>query len=108
VWLALSPPNPPSYRDEHLFVDPCHQAVILNGEMVRLTPLQFRLLALLMEHAGEVMSTTTLLTQAWGYAPEKRTLNTTLWRLRKKLGMYSNYIETVVGVGYRFRPMPGS
>jgi two-component system phosphate regulon response regulator PhoB len=35
------------------------------------------------------------------------TVDVHLRRLRKKLGMYSKYIETVPGVGYRFRPMPG-
>jgi len=39
---AKSPPNPPPYRDEHLFVDLRRQAVILDGEAVRLTRGEYR------------------------------------------------------------------
>ena len=46
--------------------------VILDGEKVRLTPMQFRLLALLVEHAGEVMPRAALLMHVWGYVPEMR------------------------------------
>ena len=45
----------PLYRDEHLFMDLRQQVVILDSEAVRLTPMQYRLLALLVEHPGEVV-----------------------------------------------------
>jgi hypothetical protein len=41
VWLAMSPPNPSSYRDEHLFVDLRQQVVMLDGEALTLTPMQY-------------------------------------------------------------------
>ena len=80
----------------------------LDGEKVRLTRGEYRLLALLVEHVGVVVTRPILLMQIWGHAPETgiRTPAMHVRRLRKKLGMYSRYIETVVGVGYRFRPMP--
>ena len=107
MWLALSPPNL-SYRDEHLFVDLRQQVVILNGETLTLRPLEYRLLALLVEHAGKVLPKRILLMQVWGHAPDMRTrtVDVHIRRLRKKLGIYSQYIETVVGVGYGFRPPP--
>ena len=94
------------YRDEHLFVDLSQPVVILDGETVRLTPIQYRLLVLLVGHAGEVVLRATVFTQLWGYAPQGcAKLDAHLWRLRKKLGIYGRqYIETIVSVGYRFRP----
>jgi DNA-binding response OmpR family regulator len=110
VWLALSPPNP-SYRDEHLFVDLRQQVVILNGHTLTLRPLEYRLLALLVRHAGEVLPKRILLMQVWGHAPDMRTrtVDVHIRRLRKKLGILrGQYIETVhrdgFQVGYRFGP----
>ena len=98
--------SPPTFHDKHLHVDLDQQAVILDGETVRLTPMQYRLLALLVEHAGVVVTRPILLMQIWGYAPEIREhkVDTCIRGLRQKLGVYADhYIETVVGVGYRFR-----
>ena len=96
------------YRDEHLFMDLRQRVVILDGQVITLTPMQYRLLGLLVEHAGEVVPRSTVVTQLWGYAPQGcAQLDAHLWRLRKKLGIFGRqYIETVVGVGYRFRPLP--
>ena len=105
--------SPLTFRDKHLHVDLDQQAVILDGETVRLTPMQYRLLALLVEHAGVVVTRPILLMQIWGYAPpeiREHKVDTCIRGLRKKLGVYADhYIETVVGVGYRFRsPVPAS
>jgi DNA-binding response OmpR family regulator len=89
------------YRDAHLFVHLHQQVVMLDGETVRLNRLEYRLLALLVEHAGEVVPRPILLMLT-------PTVDAHLWRLRKKLGSYAGqYIETVIGVGYRFRPLRG-
>jgi DNA-binding response OmpR family regulator len=91
-------PNRPYYRDKHLFVDLHNQVVMLDLKILTLTRMEYRLLALLVEHAGEVVPRPTLLMLT-------PTVDAHLWRLRKKLGKYADqYIETVVGVGYRFRP----
>ena len=95
-------PELPSYRDEHLYAD---LRVILDGQILTLTRQEYRLLALLLEHAGEVVPRVVILTQVWGYTPEvrTRTVDAHIRRLRSKLGMHARkYIETVVGVGYRF------
>jgi len=80
--------------------------------MVRLTRMQHRVLALLVEHAGEVVPRATFLTQIWGHRPETRTrtVDMHIGGLRRRLGTYANeYIETVAGIGYRFRPsLPSS
>ena len=97
----MSPPNQQFYRDEHLLVDLRQERVMLDSETVTLTRMEYRLLALLVEHAAEVVPRPILLMLT-------PTVDAHLWRLRKKLGTYAGqYIETVIGVGYRFRPTPG-
>jgi DNA-binding response OmpR family regulator len=92
-------------------VDLRQQVVILDSQRVTLTRMEYRLLAMLVQHGGELMPRTILLTHLWGYAPETmrtRTVDVHIRRLRKKLAPYdSQCIETVVGVGYRFRPLQG-
>jgi DNA-binding response OmpR family regulator len=98
----------PFYRDEHLFLDLRQQLVILDGEMVTLTRREYRLLALLAQHAGDVVPRSSLLLHIWGQVPEMRpsTLDVHIRGLRRKLGVYADqYVETVVGTGYRFRPI---
>ena len=106
----LSPPNHLLYRDAHLFVDVRQPVLVLDGETVTLTFIEHRLLALLVEHAGEVVPREIILNRIWGGAPkiQLRTVDKHVNVLRRKLGIYANlYIETVIGVGYRFRsPVP--
>ena len=95
------------YRDEHLFVHLRQQVVILDSETVRLTPMQHHLLALLVQHPGEVVPRATLSVQAWGDAcgTRPRLVDFHIRGLRRKLGVYADqYIETVIGIGHRFRP----
>ena len=95
------------YRDEHLTMDFTQQAVVLDGERMTLTRKEYELLALLVQHAGEIVPRGALLFQVWGYGSgiRTRTLDVHVRRLRKKLGGYADrYIETVFGIGYRFQP----
>jgi DNA-binding response OmpR family regulator len=95
------------YRDEHLTMDFTQQAVLLDSERMILTRKEYELLALLVQHAGEIIPRDALLMQVWGYsaAIRTRTLDVHVRRLRKKLGGYADqYIETVFGIGYRFQP----
>jgi DNA-binding response OmpR family regulator len=96
----MSSPYERFYLDGHLFVDLRQQQVMLDGQMLTLSDTEFRLLAVLMEHAGEVVPRPLLLMRT-------RTVDLHIRRLGRKLGTYADqYIETVHGVGYRFRPMP--
>ena len=104
---ALSSLNQPFYRDDHLSVDLGKHLVILDSETVRLTRKQYDVLALLVQHAGEVVPRAIFLTQVWGHVPQlsPRQVDIHINSLRKKLGVYADhYIETVMRVGYRFRP----
>src|SRR5436190_23834806 len=95
------------YRDEHLSMDFAQQMVILDAERMTLTRKEYDLLALLVQHAGEIIPREALLMRVWGYSAEirTRTLDVHIRRLRKKLGNYADqYIETIFGIGYRFQP----
>ena len=97
----------PPYRDEHLAMDFAQQTAILDAERMTLTRKEYDLLALLVQHAGEIIPREALLMQVWGYGAEirTRTLDVHVRRLRKKLGGYADqYIETIFGIGYRFQP----
>ena len=97
----------PPYRDEHLKVDFDQQTALLDDGRMALTRKEYALLALLVEHAGEIIPREALLMQVWGYGGEvkTRTLDVHVRRLRKKLGRFAEpYIETIFGIGYRFQP----
>ena len=97
------------YHDEHLYVDLRHELVSLDRQMLPLTRKEYSLLALMVQHAGKIVPRATFMMQVWGYVPETRTRTVDMHidQLRKKLEPYADqYIETVVGFGYRFRPMP--
>jgi two-component system phosphate regulon response regulator PhoB len=77
----------------------------VDGADVDLTATEVRLLGTLMRHAGQVFTREQLLNGVWGYQFEgyARTVDTHVRRLRSKLGAAAGMIETVRGVGYRFR-----
>ena len=98
--VSVLPPNQQFYRDDHLFVDLRKQVVTLDSGTLTLTRMEYRLLALLLKHAGKIVPRPILLMLT-------PTVDVHLWRLRRKLGVYADrYIETVGGAGYRFRPGP--
>lgn len=103
----INPNRVPPYNDEHLCMDFDQQAAMLDGRRMPLTRKEYDLLALLVQHAGEIIPRDALLLQVWGYGAEirTRTLDVHIRRLRKKLGAYADeYVETIFGIGYRFQP----
>ena len=70
-----------------------------------LTSTEFKLLVELVTNRGRVQTRERLLDKVWGYTYEgyARTVDTHIRRLREKLGPLGNSIETIRGVGYRFR-----
>ena len=96
------------YDDGVLRIDPAARRTFVAGEEVRLTPTEFRLLNVLVRHAGAVLSPNQLLAQAWddptGIGPER--VKFAVLRLRRKLGWTdpdASPIESVRGFGYRYR-----
>ncbi len=88
-----------------LEVDRGALTVRVEGETVELTPIEFRLLLLLLERRGRVQSRPQLLESVWQAQPDlqTRTVDMHVKRLRSKLGAAGELIETVRGFGYRFR-----
>jgi len=80
-------------------------AVTVDGEPVDLTPIEYRLLLILLERRGRVQSRPHLLETVWQAQPDlqTRTVDMHVNRLRAKLGGAGDLIETVRGFGYRLR-----
>ena len=91
-------------------LDPAAHRVAVDGTEVELTATEFRLLRLLMERVGRVQARADLLQTVWQAQPDiqTRTVDMHVQRLRTKLHSAGDCIETVRGVGYRFRVPPPS
>jgi len=106
--LKRSQPEKPErtlWRKDGLAVDlEAHKAMVDDQEIV-LTATEFKLLAELLRRPGRVQTSEQLLDTVWGYEFEgyARTVDTHIRRLRQKLGTCAEYIETIRGVGYRFK-----
>jgi DNA-binding response OmpR family regulator len=88
-----------------LLVDIDRHQVSLKKKPILLTSTEFKLLVELITNKGRVQTRERLLDKVWGYTYEgyARTVDTHIRRLREKLGPLGNSIETIRGVGYRFR-----
>jgi two-component system, OmpR family, phosphate regulon response regulator PhoB len=91
-----------------LRLDRAGHRVWIDDKETALTALEFRLLATFLERKGRVQTRDALLADVWGIEAEvtTRTVDTHVKRLREKLGTAGKYIETLRGVGYRFRGQP--
>jgi two-component system phosphate regulon response regulator PhoB len=92
-------------RAGSISIDPARHQVRVNGKLVHLTSLEFKLLRTLMQRRGRVQDRDRLLNEVWGYESviDTRTVDTHVRRLREKLGKAGDAIETVRGFGYRLR-----
>lgn len=86
-------------------IDPKKHKVIVNGKNVELTHTEFAILAFLASHPGWVFTRYQIIdnVKGDGYPITDRSVDVQIVGLRKKIGDYSEIIETVRGVGYRFR-----
>lgn len=92
------------YQGKHLTADFDAVNIAVDGIPVRLTRREFELLKYLVENRNRVISRDRLLERVWGYERmiETRSVDVHVGRLRSKLGVAGDQIETVVGLGYRF------
>ncbi len=88
-----------------LSLDPIQHRVYADGAELTLRPLEYKLISLFLEHPGQVFSRAQLLSEVWGIAADinTRTVDTHVRRLRERLGLHGDAIETVHGFGYRLR-----
>ena len=95
----------PVIRIGPLTVDPERHKVEIKGKEIHLTYTEFRILHLLAENAGRAFTRQQIVDQVRGesYAVTERIVDVQMVSLRKKLGKLGDWIETVRGVGYRFK-----
>lgn len=94
-----------SLRWRDLEVETGSHRVTIDGADLALRPLEFKLLTMLLEHPGRVLSRELLLEEVWGINGEvnTRTVDTHVRRLRERLGAHGEAVETVYGLGYKLR-----
>jgi hypothetical protein len=81
--------------------------LVVNGSRIGLTPLEFGLFTYLVARPNKAVARYELVEAVWGYGKEASTSNvieTVVRSVRQKLGAHRNVLETVRGVGYRYRP----
>jgi two-component system alkaline phosphatase synthesis response regulator PhoP len=91
-----------------LEINPGRRSVLAKGDPVELTYTEFQLLLVLAKRPGWVFTRSQIvdLIRGGDYPVTDRSVDVQIVGLRKKLGKYDKYIETVRGVGYRFRESP--
>ena len=92
-------------RVEELEIDVPRHSIKIAGETVTLTATEFKLLEILARRRGRVQTRDRLLQDVWGYENpiDSRTVDTHMRRLREKIGDTARHLETIRGVGYRFK-----
>ncbi len=99
----------PLFEFGEVRVDLSRRVVTRNGEPVRLTPIEYRLLCVLLASAGKVLTQRHLLREVWGPSSVESThyLRIYVGHLRHKLEIdpaQPRHFQTETGVGYRFQP----
>ena len=99
--------RPVVLTDEYVEIDRVRHRVMVLGNEVALTPIEFRMLATFAENPGRVLGHGQLLELVWGdRIRERDEVKLYVSYLRRKLGCAADVdpVETVRGVGYRYRP----
>ncbi len=91
-------------RHKEIAINKEAYSVTLSGKELLLTVKEYELLLKLMETPGKVYRRDALINVIWGYDyfGDGRVVDTNIKTLRRKLGDCSRYIQTVIGVGYKF------
>ena len=105
---AQQQPDDPVLAVGPIRIDHARHEVTIGGNAVHLTPIEFRLLALLARHAGKVLTHRQLLHEVWGPRSTHQThyLRVHMAALRRKIEAdpaRPKYLMTEAGVGYRLR-----
>lgn len=91
--------------EQEALLDVGARELVLDGQRIGLTPLEFGVIRYLHQREGQVVTRISLLEDVWGYdyTGGSNVVDAKVWSLRKKLGEHAEMIETVPGAGYRFR-----
>ena len=104
-WLSSLVAAELGVEEKDEILDAEARELIVHGERVELTPLEFAVMNYLYQREGKAVTRVSLLADVWGYnyAGGSNVVDVVVRSLRKKLGEQASMIETVTGVGYRFR-----
>ncbi|HLG61114.1 MAG TPA: response regulator transcription factor [Ktedonosporobacter sp.] len=107
----LSSGTQPRFESGPLCVELAQRLVTLNGQEVKLTPTEYDLLKVLIQHKGKIMTRQMLLKEVWGagYGADSHYLHVYIGQLRRKIEpdpASPRFILTIPGVGYRFTDEP--
>ena len=88
----------------NIVIDSSSHTISVSGEKIYFPKKEFALLFLLLSHPGSVFRRDRILTEVWGtdISVVDRTIDVHIRRIRKRLGVYSNIIKTIKGVGYKY------
>ncbi|MGB8353949.1 MAG: response regulator transcription factor [Chthoniobacteraceae bacterium] len=97
--------KPNSIKIGDIEVDRLGFEVRIKGEVLKLTPTEYKLLIILMERLGKVVTRDVLLDEVWGYEQDldTRTVDTYVARLREKIVKGQVNIDTIRGFGYQIK-----
>lgn len=96
-----------NFQDERLLVDLDHKRILVDGEPVKLTKTEFKVLTYLVQNAGRILTFQQILEHVWGweYQDSIEYVHVYVSRLRQKLEKdpkEPRYLITEYGIGYRF------
>jgi two-component system KDP operon response regulator KdpE len=105
---VASPEQEPVYKSDQLIVDLAHREVTVAGQAIYLTPTEYDILRILIQHAGKVLTHQQLIRSVWGGSMdvEPHLLRVNISNLRRKIEAdptRPRYVVTEPGVGYRLR-----
>ena len=105
ITIVEGKPGDSVFHNGKLTVDYAAGCASLNGEELKLTPTEYKLLCLLAKDAGKVLTHTYLTNKIWGssWESDMASLRVHMATLRKKLekDAQTQYIQTHIGIGYR-------
>ncbi len=96
----------PLFQVDGLSVDLVRRIVKVDGAEVKLSPKEYELLRILVQHAGKVLTHAFLLRNVWGATTDPQHLRVYVRQLRQKIERVPDqpsFVATEVGVGYRLR-----
>jgi two-component system KDP operon response regulator KdpE len=103
----VNPDNLETFTSDYLLVDYTKGLVFVDGEEVHLTPMEYKLLKLLIANRGKVLTHNYIVNHIWGYGEtnDAKNLRVFMASLRRKIERDTanpRFILTQVGIGYRF------
>lgn len=103
--IAPEKSDQPIVTIHEIVIDPDRFEVKLDGKVIELTYTEFHILLALAKRPGRVFSRYEIMDSVRGddYIATERAIDVQITGLRKKMGKFGKYIETVRGVGYRFK-----